>query len=181
MKKILFALLLFSHSALAQNPTLTVEKIMQDPKWIGTSPNDIHWSYNSQSVYFKWNPEKATSDSPYAFTMGEKQPVKMHFTEAQMARALSEGIYDNSRSRIAYSYLGDIFMFTIATNKTIRITNTQEEKTDLVFCNHDKWISYQSNGNLFVWDIAKASRDNLPILSAMIHLLQKNITNRNNG
>jgi len=155
MKKILFPLLFLSYSSMVQSQPLTVEKIMQDPKWIGTSPNDIHWSYKNQTVcFFRWNPEKAISDSPYAFTIGDKQPVKMHYADAQLARAISEGVHDHSWSRIAYLYQGDIFILTISANKIIRVTNTQEEKSNLVFCNHDKWISYESNGNLFARDIA---------------------------
>src|SRR5882724_7365814 len=38
---------------------LTVEKIMQDPKWIGTSPSDPYWSRDGKYLFFNWNPEKA--------------------------------------------------------------------------------------------------------------------------
>ena len=42
--------------------TLSVAKIMRDPKWIGTSPSDPFWAEDGR-LYFYWNPEKAISDS----------------------------------------------------------------------------------------------------------------------
>ena len=44
---------------------LTVEKIMRDPQWIGTSPDNVFWGADNQTVYFSWNPEKKLSDSRY--------------------------------------------------------------------------------------------------------------------
>ncbi|MDZ4710385.1 MAG: hypothetical protein SH818_18445, partial [Saprospiraceae bacterium] len=35
---------------------LTIEKIMRDPRWIGTSPSNIRWSPDNKFIYFNWNP-----------------------------------------------------------------------------------------------------------------------------
>ncbi len=50
---------------------------MQDPKWIGTSPSDIFWSYDSKSIYFKWNPEKNISDSFYNYSLEQNTNFKI--------------------------------------------------------------------------------------------------------
>ncbi len=155
MKKLLFIFQVFYATlALAQQGTLTVEKIMQDPKWIGTSPSEIQWSYNSQSVYFKWNPEKAISDSIYIFHIGGKEPAKMKYEDAQTAIAIHGGTYDNAHTKIAYQYNNDIFLLSLANEKTTRITKTEGAKNLLGFSNHDQWVVYSSNDNLFAWDIA---------------------------
>jgi len=54
---------------------LTVEKIMRDPKWIGTSPSNIHWSDDSKKLYFDWNPKGADNDSLYSITPGNTNPA----------------------------------------------------------------------------------------------------------
>ncbi|MFY8046636.1 MAG: hypothetical protein ACOVOS_08680, partial [Chitinophagaceae bacterium] len=59
--------LLLSTIGIAQ--TLTVDKIMQDPKWIGTSPSNVFWGPDGKSVYFSWNPEGKTADSSYVYTL----------------------------------------------------------------------------------------------------------------
>jgi hypothetical protein len=48
---------------------LTVEKIMRDPQWIGTSPSDPFWSADGNKLFFKWNPEKALADSLFYITL----------------------------------------------------------------------------------------------------------------
>ena len=66
MKKILVFLLLIAaleSSAQSTLGRLTVDKIMRDPKWIGTSPSDVRWSWNSKMLFFNWNPEGKISDS----------------------------------------------------------------------------------------------------------------------
>ena len=56
-----FLLLFFSVTLLPQGKLdkLTVEKIMRDPKWIGTSPSAPQWSPDGKTLFFNWNPDKA--------------------------------------------------------------------------------------------------------------------------
>ena len=56
MKRIIMGLLLTTAAAQAQEVTpLTVEKIMKDQKWLGTSPSNFRWSADSKKIYFDWN------------------------------------------------------------------------------------------------------------------------------
>jgi hypothetical protein len=48
--------------------SLTIEKIMSDPEWIGTSPSNPFWNADGSKLFFEWNPEKAPSDSLYFIT-----------------------------------------------------------------------------------------------------------------
>jgi hypothetical protein len=50
---------------------------MRDSKWIGTSPTNISWTWDSKSVFFSWNPDKNVSDSFYIFLLNSKEPVKL--------------------------------------------------------------------------------------------------------
>jgi len=160
MRRIFFLLMVTVQSAYAQNQpgSLTVEKIMQDPKWIGTSPLEPRWSPDNQSVFFKWNPEKSVSDSVYLFTVGNKSPEKMRLQDALIAYAIfDEGKYDKSRTKIAYIYNDDVYLFFPATKKTQRITHTDNKKTSAGFSNHDKWITYKMDNDLFAWNIDDGS------------------------
>src|SRR6516225_8599796 len=102
MKKILFFVLLGTQAVYCQQQAgdLTVEKIMRDPKWIGTSPGGIYWNYSGQSLYFNWNPGKATSDSTYQFTLQAKEPQKILYREALRSRAIRDGVYNEAHTRI---------------------------------------------------------------------------------
>jgi hypothetical protein len=76
MKRILIFLLIFGYfSANAQElGTLSVDKIMRDPKWMGVSPSNIQWDNNSRTIYFNWNPDKVKEDPLYQISIDNRKP-----------------------------------------------------------------------------------------------------------
>jgi len=133
---------------------LTVEKIMRDPNWIGTSPSNIQWSNDGKSIYFSWNPEKALADSLYYITLSNKTPVKVTPAEMQVIRATGNYVYNTSHSAYVLAKDGDIFYTELKTGKTKRITQTADAETNPQFSFKDSKIAYTRNQNLYAWDIA---------------------------
>src|SRR6188508_985322 len=132
---------------------LTVEKIMRDPNWIGTSPSNVQWSNDGKSIYFSWNPEKALADSLYYITLGNKTPVKVTPAEMQVVRGTGNYVYNTSRSAYVLAKDGDIFYTELKTGKTKRITQTADAETNPQFSFNDTKIAYNRNQNLYAWDI----------------------------
>jgi len=160
MTRILLLMVLFcADAAYGQNPkdSLTIEKIMQDPKWIGTSPSDIYWNYNGKSVYFKWNPEKSVSDSVYEYFLSTREIRKTSYAEGQRSRAIHDGVYDHGRNRIAYAYNDDIFLLSVANGNTQRITHSPGKKSVVGFSSHDNWVVYSISDNLYAWSISEGT------------------------
>jgi len=150
----LFFLLFFFQTIGQQKlDKLTVEKIMRDPNWIGTSPSNIQWSNDGKSIYFSWNPEKALADSLYYITLSNKTPVKVTPAEMQVVRATGNYVYNTSRSAYVLAKDGDIFYTEIKTGKTKRITQTADAETNPQFSFNDSKIAYTRNQNLYAWDI----------------------------
>ena len=116
MKKC-FMLFFLVACTIAKSQTLTVEKIMRDSKWIGTSPSNILWNYDNKSVLFNWNPEKALSDSTYSYQLNSKEPLKLNYKDAELAKAIASGTYSHARTKIVFSYKGDIYLQDVATDK----------------------------------------------------------------
>src|SRR6478672_11069099 len=82
MKKIASLVLLFllTHCLSAQSLSpLTVEKIMRDQKWIGTSPSNMYWSADGRFLFFSWNPTNSESDSVYYITLSDRTPKKASY------------------------------------------------------------------------------------------------------
>ena len=132
---------------------LTVEKIMRDPDWIGTSPSNIQWSNEGKTIYFNWNPEKALADSLYYITLGNKTPVKVTPAEIRVIRATGNYVYNTSRSAYVLAKDGDILYTELKTGKTKRITQTADAETNPQFSFNDSKIAYNRNQNLYAWDI----------------------------
>lgn len=156
MKQLLLSLaslLLLSPIYAQQAAPLTVEKIMRDPKWIGTSPDNLFWSTDGQTVYFNWNPEKSPADSLYAITLKKHTPVKTLPAERLHIQAKRSGHYNLARTQLVYTYQGDVFLLDLASGKETRITRTAEIESGAAFAFLDTRILFQRNRNLFTWEL----------------------------
>ncbi|NLR57125.1 prolyl oligopeptidase family serine peptidase [Chitinophaga polysaccharea] len=144
---------LSANSTFAQQAgPLTVEKIMRDPKWIGTSPDHVFWGTDNQTVYFDWNPDKQLSDSLYYASTKNNTPRKTDAAERALIKARASGAYNTDKTLLAYSYQGDIYLLEIKTGKLTRITSTVATETSPVFSFGGKQIVFQQNNDLFAWD-----------------------------
>lgn len=154
--KLFFTGLLFvCFSSFAQ---LTIEKIMRDPKWIGTSPSNVFWSADSKKIYFSWNPDKKMSDSTYVYTVGANEaPVRASWQEVQLAQAQNNAVFNEAHTKMLYALRGDVYMVEIASGKTTRITQTQEQEFAPRFILNDEWVVYNRNQNLFAWHTQNGS------------------------
>ncbi|HEY0656618.1 MAG TPA: prolyl oligopeptidase family serine peptidase [Chryseosolibacter sp.] len=142
--------LLVSFASFSQG--LTVEKIMRDPKWIGTAPSNITWSPDSRTVYFQWNPVNAVSDSTYKIQLPGTVPVKVEKAERKMI-INGEPRYNRSRTKVVYEKYGDLFLADLASKKTSQVTNTGAFENNPFFSNDDRKIFFTSELNLFSWEI----------------------------
>ncbi len=163
MKYTLLGILLFvSFTTSSQKlDKLTVEKIMRDPKWIGTSPTNPIWSVDGRTLYFSWNPEKATSDSLYFISLDNKKPQKATPQQKRSLLSADDITYNSSRSAYCYSKDGDIFYAELKSLKPRLVTQTVERETSAQFSFGERKIVYNRGGNLFSWDISTGETQQL--------------------
>ncbi|MBL7747287.1 MAG: DPP IV N-terminal domain-containing protein, partial [Chitinophagaceae bacterium] len=156
MRKYLLASLLFFITAITSAQTLgtlTVEKIMRDPKWMGTSPSSPTWSYDGTTLYFLWNPDKAPADSLYYITKENKVPVKASVAEKLAYNVQNNYTFNTARTAYVVAKDGDIFYTDIKTGKTRRIIQTTDTESNPQFSFNETKIIYTRNQNLYAWDI----------------------------
>ena len=134
MKKFLPLLLLMPFASYAQ---LSVEQIMRDPKWIGTSPSQIFWNYDSKSIHFSWNPENNTSDSAYSYQLASGNTGKENYVRAKLAEDINNGRYNAARTKIVFIHNNDVYLLATATQNIVRVTQTTVEEADPVFLKDD--------------------------------------------
>ena len=150
MKKTLTLLLLtISVSTFAQKlETLTVEKIMRDPKWIGVSPSNIHWSDDSRKVYFNWNPENAGRDELFTITPSDVKPVKVSIDE-QRSLAAQNGEWNKKHTLKVYEKNGDIYLSEPKAGKTEQLTNTTDRESNPTFSGDETKVLFMRGDNLY--------------------------------
>ncbi|HRD58444.1 MAG TPA: prolyl oligopeptidase family serine peptidase [Ferruginibacter sp.] len=140
---------------------LTVEKIMSDPKWIGSSPSSLQWSADGKYLFFNWNPNNEATDSLYFVSLENRIPQKASVSFAR--ETLKAGNLKYNKNRNAYVYIknNDIFYTDLKRNKTIRIVETIDIEHNPQFSFNDSKIVYTRNQNLYAWDISSGETKQL--------------------
>jgi dipeptidyl aminopeptidase/acylaminoacyl peptidase len=136
------------------NSKLTIEKIMRDPKWIGTSPSNPYWSADSKYLLFNWNPDKTVSDSVYYITPTSLTPQKTTYAFRESILTQNSIRYNAKRTHYLFADNGDIYMTDVKTGQKRRITQTVDDEDNPQFSFNDSKIVYTRSGNMYSWDIA---------------------------
>jgi dipeptidyl aminopeptidase/acylaminoacyl peptidase len=136
---------------------LTVDKIMKDPSWIGSSPSNLQWAADGTTLYFNWNPDNAPADSLYSLSKGSSIPKKLTVAQKKDLVFASNLVYNNARTHYLYTKDGDLYFVDLKSGTTDRITETTAYESNPVFSFDDRKIVYQQNQDLFAWDPTSGS------------------------
>ena len=161
MKPIYFFFLLGVGNLIAQSglAPLTVDKIMRDPKWIGSSPSNVQWAEDSKSIYFQWNPDLGQADSTYQYIIGDKSSNLKKLSVKQNARLVTQDamVFNSDRTAYVYNLNGDIYYQSMYMSNPIAVTQTLEMEFNPVFIFDQTAIGYNRGDNLYAWTIEDGS------------------------
>ncbi len=133
--------------------SLTVEKIMRDPKWMGVAPSDPFWAEDGSKVYFSWNPEKALGDSLYAYELSTRKINKVS-PQDRMRMPSQSGLYNRAKTVKIYEKSGDLFYLDLATKQIRQLTNTVETESNPSFSSDERQVTFRRGMNLFTMNLA---------------------------
>ncbi|TDQ19121.1 dipeptidyl aminopeptidase/acylaminoacyl peptidase [Algoriphagus boseongensis] len=136
--------------AQAQTP-LSVDYIMRDPKWMGTFPSSPIWSEDSKTVFFNYNLENDPSDSLYKIVLANPELIsKVHWAEQKTLRKEQEA-YNADLSLKIYRVKNEVFLED-KKKGSISLFEWHEPVSNLQFLSDENLISFNSGGNIFVFD-----------------------------
>ncbi len=162
MKK-LFTLLFIAVSAQVYSQKLdqlTVEKIMRDPKWIGTSPSGVYWSDDSKKLYFNWNPEKAERPALYSITTTNLSPARLNLDDRK-ALIPPFGEWNKNHTKKLYEKDGDIYLFDLLKGINYQLTHTTDRESNPHFGGDDHHVVFLHGENLFAINLNNGELDQL--------------------
>lgn len=158
LKKIAAVLVIILYVAVqpakAQLAPLTIEKIMRDPKWMGTSPANPFWTADGKQLVFNWNPQGEMADSPYAVSPTNLSPQKLSLAEKRVLGIQTNPVYNQAQTAYVSQSNGDIYYIDLRTGITRRVTHTEDMESSPVFSFQEKAVVFTRNQNLYAWDIA---------------------------
>ena len=152
---LLFLFLIFK-TGYTQESQLSVEKIMQDPAWMGTFPSNINWSEDSQTIYFNYNLQKDPSDSLYKINLSNLDKIqKVSFSEEK--NVPGRGDLNTSGTQKVYIQDEALMLYSLKDNKSRQLLNLGDRIRDPQFLNDENLISFIMDDNIFLYNLSSGS------------------------
>jgi dipeptidyl aminopeptidase/acylaminoacyl peptidase len=143
-------------AAMAAAPSVvTLEKIMSDPDWIGTPPENPYWADDSRAVYFERKRTGEEVNDLYRLELDASQgsePVRVADEERGQVDVAS-GDVSEDRAWKVYSRQGDLYLKDLRTGALRQLTRTADPETDPRFLAGDTRISFSRDGSLYIYEL----------------------------
>lgn len=163
-----------------QLDSLTIEQIMSNPSWIGTSPSNVFWSTDSQSIYFNWNPDKAEEESLYLISLEDHVPRKVDADKAKMIRDENRnGVWNHDHSQYLFISGSTLYLRDIEKGILRTLVQTTDSISNPQFLIHQTIVSFQKGDNLYTFDLSKGSLKQLTNFKKGFNLPKSDTTEQN--
>lgn len=145
-------ILVFAVSIAANSQQLSVEKIMRDPKWMGTFPTDIQWDDKGQTIYFRYNPEANPADSLYKVSLQNPSNIQKVSLSEQKSLTPRNARYNLAKTKKVYAENGEIVLLDLVTGNKTSLLKWGERVGNPTFLANETRIAFESGNNLYVLD-----------------------------
>ena len=138
---------------------LTIDNIMRGPGLVGNEPRAVHWSPDSQRIYFQWKqagePREMDFDT-YVVNRDGSGLKKLSEEEAKNAPPIG-GETSKDKKLTLFVDNGDVFFYDNLTNQRRQITATTDTETNAHFTRDQKHIYFTRASNLYVMSLETGS------------------------
>jgi dipeptidyl aminopeptidase/acylaminoacyl peptidase len=125
---------------------ITIEQIMADPDWFGRSPESWYWGDDSNTVYYQQKQLGNPLRDLYSLDLSNNKTTLVALANKHKV-ADKNGVFNQARTHKIYTFNGDVFVKTLASNTIKQLTFTSNhERNALFLINGD--VAYQI-GNVF--------------------------------
>lgn len=146
-----------STSVFAQTSSLSVEKIMQDPKWMGTFPENVNWDTQSKTIYFNYNPEGNASDSLYKINISNLDKIEKVSLTERKAMPPRFGSWDAKHVKRLYTDAGALWIYDVKSDKSTQLLDLGGRIGNPTFLADESQIAFEFNNNAYVFDTKKGN------------------------
>jgi dipeptidyl aminopeptidase/acylaminoacyl peptidase len=138
---------------------LTIDNIMRGFELVGYEPRTVHWSPDSQRVYFQWkqaNEPREKDFDNYVVNRDGSGLKKLTEEEAKNAPPLG-GEVSKDKKLTVFVDDGDVFIYDNLANQRRRITSTTDAESNAHFTRDQKHIYFTRANNLYVMSLETGS------------------------
>lgn len=153
----LFLFLTLGLFVTAQTSKLSVEKIMQDPKWMGTFPSDIKWDDQSNYIYFNYNPENDPVDSLYRIAINKPNKIEKVNRKTQKKLIPFGGNYNRDKTQKVYVKDNKLKLYNVTTRQERNLMQLSGNISNPVFLADESLIVFQYSNNAYSYNLQNGS------------------------
>jgi len=150
-------LFLGSLVSFSQTSDLSVEKIMQDPDWIGNFPSSVRWGIHGENIYFNYNPEKNDSDSLYRIPIDNPEKILKVSVEEQRKIIPERGDFNASMTKKVFTEDGDLILYNMESRNKKELLDLPFNINDPEFLSDNERIVFKAEDNAFIYDLKSGS------------------------
>jgi len=135
-------------------PSLSLEKIMADPDWIGPPVRDAYWSADAKAAYYSL--KRIGSPIVDLHRVDAATGTDQVVDAEAMANADGPAVYDRAGRHAAIIRNHDIFVRDLSTGRLTQITRTPQAKSSPQFSADGRLLSFRIEKDWFVHDFGSA-------------------------
>ena len=127
--------------------TITLEKIMSDPDWMGRSPTNWYWSADGESILYSQKRVSSRQNDLYLQNLNDKSGTKIALADLHKY-ATRNAAKSNDNRHIAYSYGGNIFIQSLRDFEITQVTQSSARDSSPQFLS-DGSLAFRRNNSFF--------------------------------
>ncbi|MBW3468069.1 S9 family peptidase [Arthrospiribacter ruber] len=141
--------------------SLSVEKIMQDPKWMGHFPSNVSWDQKGEIIYFNYNPDNHPEDSLYKIHLNSPEKIQLVSLEEKRRLIPSNADINSARTKKVFTQQGNLIIYDIQKGERNVLISMGEDISNAKFLNDESKISFNMNNNIYVFDTEKGNLEKI--------------------
>tara|TARA_R110000850_G_scaffold277086_1_gene422346 strand:+ start:71278 stop:73644 length:2367 start_codon:yes stop_codon:yes gene_type:complete len=149
----------------AQQSDLSVEKIMQDPRWMGTFPSDIKWGEHSEYIYFKYNQDNDPEDSLYRVAIKRPNVIEKVNWKTEKDLIPSFGNYNRDKTQKLYVNKNTIKLYDVKKRTERDLIQLPGRIDNVTFLAVENKIALEYDNNGYVYSLESGTLKKLTNIS----------------
>lgn len=147
----------------AEPGELTIKQIMADQDWVARSPSSAYWLADSSGVLYQQKREGSVVSDWYHLPLGGDEAHKVPL-EKLHNYAYNDGVYNDERSLLAYTFEGNVFVRDLARGETRQLTRDEARQSQLMFLT-DGRLAYREGNDFFAVNVQTGLTEQLVALA----------------
>ena len=144
-----------------QQSALSVEKIMQDPSWMGTFPSDIRWGESGETIYFNYNLKNDPSDSLYKVEIKNTDQIVKVSLKEKKEMIPQYGDYNRARTKKLLVEEGKLVLYDLKKKDRKELLEMGGRLSDAEFLADEDKISFSFEDNAYLFNLENGTLQKL--------------------